>query len=84
MMESTYSVSSLHGIGVVEAQIGLAAELRGQAEIEADGFGVADVQIAVGLRRKARVYASLILVGLQVVQYDVANEIGWAAGRLGV
>ena len=84
MMESTYSVSSLLGIGVVEAQVGLAAELRGQAEIQADGFGVADVQIAVRLRREARVYPSLILVGLQVVQNDVANEIGWAACRLGV
>ena len=70
----------LLGIGVVEAQVGLAAELRRQAEVQADRLGVADVQIAVRLRRKARVHAPLILVGLQVVQNDVANEIR-RAGR---
>ena len=48
-------------IGVVEAQVALAPELRREAEIEADRFGVADVQIAVGLRRKARVHPLLVL-----------------------
>ena len=81
MMESTYSVSSLLGIGVVEAQVGLAAELGGQAEVEADGLGVADVQIAVRLGRKARVHAALVLVGLQVVEDDVADEIRGAGRR---
>ena len=42
------------GIGVVEAQVGFAAELVGEAEIEADGLGVADVEVAVGLGWKAR------------------------------
>ena len=69
----------LLGIGVVEAQVGLAAELRRQAEIQADRLGVADVQIAVRLRRKARVHAAAELVGLQVVEDDVADEIGRAA-----
>ena len=41
------------GIGVVEAQVGFAAELVGEAEVEADGLGVADVEIAVGLGWKA-------------------------------
>ena len=41
-------------IGVVEAQIRLAAELVGQSEVEADCLGVPDVQVAVRLRRKAR------------------------------
>ena len=49
----------LFGVGVVEAEIGLAAEFRGEAEIQADRFGVADVQIAVRLRRKARVHAAV-------------------------
>ena len=44
------------GIGVVEAQVGLAAELVGETEIEADGLGVADVEIAVGLGWKARLH----------------------------
>ncbi len=37
------------GIGVVEAQVGFAAELVGETEVEADGLGVADVEVAVGL-----------------------------------
>ena len=83
MMESTYSVSSLLGVGVVEAQVGFAAELGRETEVQADGFGVADVEIAVWLRRKARVDPSLVLVGLQVVENDIANEIGRAGWRLG-
>ncbi len=70
----------LLGVGVVEAQVGLAAELRRQAEVEADGLGVADVQVAVGLGRKARVHAAAVLVGLQIVEDDVADEIRSAAG----
>ena len=76
-MESTYSVSSLRGVGVVEAQVALAAELGGQAEVQADGLGVADVQVAVRLGRKARVHAPAVLVGLQVLEDDVADEMGW-------
>ena len=53
MMESTYSTSSLAGVGVVEPEVADAAELGGEAEIEADGLGVADVEVAVGLGRKA-------------------------------
>ena len=42
----------LHGVGVVEAQVGLAAVLLRQSEINAYRLGVADVQVAVGFRRK--------------------------------
>ena len=81
-MESTYSFSSFAGVGVVEAQVGLAAELGGEAEVQADRLGVADVQIAVGLGRKARMHAAAELVGLQIVEDDVADEVrGRAAGR---
>ena len=73
-MESTYSFFLL-GIGVVEAQIGVSAELVGEAEVEADGFGVADVQVAVGLGRKAGLHASVVLVGLQVFEHDVAMKL---------
>ena len=40
-------------IGVVEAQVAAAAELLGDAEIQADRFGVADMEVAVRLGRKA-------------------------------
>ncbi len=40
-------------IGIVEAQVGLAAELVREPEVDADRLGVADMQIAVGLGGKA-------------------------------
>ena len=42
----------LGGVGVVHAQVAQTAELLGGAEVDAQGLAVADVQIAVGLRRK--------------------------------
>ncbi len=61
-------------VGVVEAQVAAAAELLGDAEVEADRLGVADMQVAVGLRRKARHHA-LVPARLQVRLHDVADEI---------
>ncbi len=64
-------------IGVVEAQVAAPAELLGDAEVEADRFGVADMEVAVGLGRKAGddlADAAGVEVGLD----DVADEI--AAG----
>ena len=42
----------LDRIGVVEAQAAMAAEFLGDAEIEADRLGVADMEVSVGLGRK--------------------------------
>ncbi len=74
MIESTYSTSSFVGIRVVHAQIADAAELARDAEIQADAFRVADVQITVRLRRKAGVDARIFLPG-DVCGHDVADEI---------
>ena len=41
------------GVGVVEAHVAAAAVLVGEAEVEAHGLGVADVEVAVGLRGEA-------------------------------
>ena len=73
-MASMYSCSSLVGIGVVEAQVAAAAELLGDAEVEADRLGVADVQVAVGLGRKARHHAR-VPAGIEVGLHDVADEV---------
>ena len=62
-------------IGVVEAQVALAAEFGGEAEVQIDRFGVADMQIAVWLRREARVHAATVFVGLKIVDDDIADEI---------
>ena len=61
-------------IGVVEPQVAAAAELLGDAEVEADRLGMADVQVAVRLRRKAGHHRRVPL-GVEVGLDDVANEI---------
>ena len=61
-------------VGVVEAQIAAAAELLRHAEVEADRLGVADVQVAVGLGRKAGDHGGVPPRG-QVGLDDVADEI---------
>ena len=67
-------------VGVVHAQVADAAEFAGDAEVQADAFGVADVQVAVRFRRKAGVNARIFLFG-DVFRHDVANEIGRGGGR---
>jgi len=43
----------LDGVGIVKAHVASAAIIARQAKIQADGFGMPNMQIAVGLRRKA-------------------------------
>ena len=73
----------LGGVGVVEAQVAAAAELAGDAEVEADRLGVADVQVAVGLRREAR-HDGGVPPAAQVVGHDVADEVAALGGDAGV
>ena len=83
-MESTYSLLFLGGVGVVEAQVALAAVLLGEAEVEADRLGVADVQVAVRLRREARVDAAAEPAGAVVLLDDLLDEVQRAPGRSGL
>ena len=64
------------GVGVVVAQVALAAVLGRQAEVQADGLGVADMQVAVGLGRKPGVHAPLVLTLREVVVDDLLDEVG--------
>ena len=52
----------LGGVGVVHAEIAQAAVLLGGAEVDGQGLAVADVEIAVGLRRTSgyNVYPSQV------------------------
>ena len=68
-------------IGVVEPQVAGAAVLLGDAEVEADGLHMPEVQVAVRLRRKARLHLA-IRARRQVGFDDLANEIA-GGGRLG-
>ncbi len=64
----------LHRVGVVEAQVAAPAELLRDAEVEADGLGVPDVEVAVGLRGEARDDLSDAPLA-QVRRDDVADEV---------
>ena len=76
-------------VGVVEAQVAGTAVLAGDAEVEADRLGVADVQVAVGLRWKAGGHAAAVGAAREVVVDPRADEVesravvvGLSHGRL--
>ena len=61
-------------IGVIETQMADAAEIVGDAEVQADRLGVSEMQIAVGFRREAGDDV-VVLPGLLVLGHDLANEV---------
>ena len=65
----------LGGVGVVVAEVAGAVVFLGDAEVQADALGVADVQVAVGLRREARGDAAAPLAGAVVLFDDPADEV---------
>ena len=69
-------VALLLGIGIVEAQVALTAKLLGDAEIEANRFGVADLQITIWLGREACLHTSIVLTSCHVGSHHLANKIG--------
>ncbi len=65
------------GVGVVEAEVGFAAELVGEAEVDADGLGVADVEVAIGLGGKAGLDDGVAeFFGADVLGDDFLEEVG--------
>ncbi len=67
-------------VGVVEAQMALAGELLRDAEIQGNRLGMADVQIAVRLRRESG-HDPAVFLGVEVGLHDVADEIAPCFGR---
>jgi len=65
----------LLGVGIVEAQIELAAKLLADAIVQQDALGVADVQVAVGFGRETGVYPVVIFARGKVLGYARADEI---------
>lgn len=53
-----------------------AAVVTSKTEIEADTFGMADVQVAVWLRRKPGFNSPAPFTGAIILVDDIANEIG--------
>jgi len=66
-------------IGVVEPKIAHSTEFRGEAEIEANGLGVSDMQIAIRFRWKTRLHPALIFFSLEVLGDNIAYEMRWRA-----
>jgi len=64
----------LRRVGVVEAQVAQAAEFAGDAEVQADRLGVADVQVAVGLGGEACADRRMFPAG-EVLADDLADEV---------
>jgi len=62
-------------IRVVEPQVALSTVLRGNAEVEADTFGMTDVQIAIGFRGKSSLYSAVPFAGTQIVFHDLAYKV---------
>ena len=65
----------LHGVRVVEAQVGLPAIFLSNTEVQTDGLGVADMQIAVRLWRESRLYSAIVFPVLNVFFDNLLNEI---------
>ena len=74
-IDSTNSGSSVTGLVSSKRRWQRAAEVLGQAEVQADRLGVADVQIAVGLRREAGDHADVAAV-VEIFVDQVADEVG--------
>src|SRR3546814_12205966 len=80
--DTLFPDTTLFRSGVVEAQVAQAAELGGDAEVQADRLGVADVQVAVGFGREAGADGGMLPVG-QVLADDLADEALLFGGRRG-
>ena len=62
------------GVGVIKAQVALTAELFSHAKVEADGFGMAHMQVAIGFRRKTG-NDFLHLTGGKIFLDDFGDEV---------
>ena len=61
-------------VGVVEAQVAAAAEILGDTKTNADRLGVADVQVAIGLRWKSG-DDPLVSTRFEIGPHDVTQKI---------
>src|SRR5437879_13670780 len=65
----------LDGIGVVKAQVTGTAVFAGQTEVQTDRFGVADMQVAVGLGGETGHHSAAILACTLILGDDLPKEI---------
>jgi hypothetical protein len=70
----------LHRVGVIEPQMTGAPQFPSDAEIQADRFGVSQMQESVRLRREARDHV-LHAPRVQIRLHDVTDEVASHLGR---
>ena len=63
-----------NGVGVVEAQVALTAVFLGQSEVDGNGFGVSDMQVAVWLWWETGLHSATVLTLCQVIDNFLFNE----------
>jgi hypothetical protein len=64
-------------VGIIQPQITQATKFLGNAKIQTDGFGMANVQVSIWLRGKPGMYA-LIKSSRFLIGYDQSpNKIDW-------
>ena len=63
------------GVGVVEAQVAGASKLLGNTKVHAYSLGMANVEIAVGLRRETRIETSAVFAGRKVVGHNLFHKV---------
>ena len=64
----------LHRVSVVESKVAATAIFLGDPEIEADGLGVAKVQVAVRLRGEAG-DGAIVFPGREILVDDVTDKV---------
>ena len=62
------------GVGVVEAQVALAAKLLRHAQVHADSLCMTDVYISVGLRWETRLQPTAVLACFQVLLHKLLHK----------
>jgi hypothetical protein len=78
MMFSSNSTVSLSA-GVVKPKVALAVVFRGDLEIQAKGFGMAKMKVAIRFGRESGVHPAAIIVGFQVFCDSGSDKVqrGW-------
>ena len=64
----------LAGVGIVETEVAHAIVVLGHAEVHTDCLGMANMQVAIGLGREARLNAAAVLAFGQVFFYQLLHE----------
>ena len=67
------------GVGVVQAQVAASVVTLGDRKVNADGLGVANVQIPVRFRRKTGLYSVVYSFG-QILINGIQNKVGGFGG----